>query len=180
MGSIRTFSGRFINPLQPDAEHICIEDIAHALSQMCRAGGHFRSFLSVAQHSVNCCLEAEARGLCVTLRLACLLHDAGEAYLSDITRPVKQFLPEYRKYEDTLLNVIWEKYLPRVLSENEVRQVFDIDDAMLWHEFSALMGEELWAERPQLHSQPDFSSHSMEETERHFLDLFSSLRGAAE
>lgn len=89
---ISTFTNNRIDPTDPSPEDIHIEDIAHALSMMTRANGHFKTFYSVAQHSINCANEAAARGCSKRIQLACLLHDASEAYLSDITRPVKKQL----------------------------------------------------------------------------------------
>ena len=86
---ITTFSKIHFTPLAPRREDIIIEDIAHALSLMTRANGHFPEFYSVAQHCMDCAMVAEAECLSIREQLACLLHDASEAYLSDITRPVK-------------------------------------------------------------------------------------------
>ena len=54
MSEILTFTKKMFNPLQPDVELIDIRDIAHALSFLCRANGHFATFHSVAQHSLEC------------------------------------------------------------------------------------------------------------------------------
>ena len=62
MGCITTYSGEAFDPAQPDSQKIHIADIAHALSLLCRANGHFKRFYSVGQHCVNCALEAQARG----------------------------------------------------------------------------------------------------------------------
>ena len=67
------------------------------------------------------------------VQLACLLHDASEAYLSDVTRPVKRELPKYLEIEEPLQEAIWQKYLGSALTEEENSQVFRIDDAMLYH-----------------------------------------------
>ena len=99
MSEIMTYTKKMFDPLHPNAELIDTEDIAHALSMLCRANGHFKSFYSVAQHSINCMKEAKARGYSERIQLACLLHDASEAYLSDVTRPVKAELPRYKEIE---------------------------------------------------------------------------------
>ena len=62
MSYITTVTGKHFYPLNPDQQNIDIEDIAHALSLICRANGHFRHFYSVAQHSLACAEEAAARG----------------------------------------------------------------------------------------------------------------------
>ena len=111
MSEIMTYTKKMFDPLHPNAELIDIEDIAHALSMLCRANGHFKSFYSVAQHSINCMKEATARGYSDRIQLACLLHDASEAYLSDVTRPVKAELPRYKEIEAPLQETIWNKWL---------------------------------------------------------------------
>lgn len=103
-GSIVTYSGATIEPLHPDAERIHIEDIAHALGNLCRFTGHVRNFYSVAQHSV---IASEI--VPPEHALAGLLHDASEAYLADISRPVKmqaEFGDTYKRYEARLEAVI--------------------------------------------------------------------------
>ena len=92
MGYITTFTGEDFDPTEPDINKIKIEDIAHALSLICRANGHFIRFYSVGQHCINCANEAKARGLPELIQFACLFHDASEAYISDITSPVKKHL----------------------------------------------------------------------------------------
>jgi 5'-deoxynucleotidase YfbR-like HD superfamily hydrolase len=111
------------DPLNPDPDLINLGDIFHALSLLCRANGHFRNFYSVAQHSVNCMEEAKIRGYSRRVQLACLLHDASEAYLSDVTRPVKQEIPKYLEIEKPLQEAIWKKYLGDLLTEEEYEQV---------------------------------------------------------
>ena len=123
MSEIMTYTKKMFDPLQPNAELIDIEDIAHALSMLCRANGHFKSFYSVAQHSINCMKEAKARGYSDRIQLACLLHDASEAYLSDVTRPVKAELPRYKEIEAPLQELIWNKWLGEPLTEEERKQM---------------------------------------------------------
>ena len=101
---IRTYSGGKFWPLEPEVGDVKIEDIAHALSQQCRWTGHTNKFYSVAQH---CCLVSDQ--LPYEHQLAGLLHDASEAYLSDISRPVKHspgFGEVYKVAEARLESVI--------------------------------------------------------------------------
>ncbi len=103
---IRTFTGKMINPLDPDPALIDIVDIAHALSHQCRFGGHTKGFYSVAQHSlfVSSAIQEKSQ------QLAGLLHDATEAYLLDIPSPVKNQITGYRQAEDRLSAIIAAKF----------------------------------------------------------------------
>lgn len=175
MSCIKTYTGVMFDPLHPELELVDILDIAHALSMLCRANGHFRSFYSVGQHCINCAREAKARGYSMRVQLACLLHDASEAYLSDVTRPVKRELPKYLEIEEPLQEAIWQKYLGSALTEEENSQVFRIDDAMLYHEFVTLMNTRLTPEEPELQSIPEFSFAGFESTKKAFLRLFYNL-----
>lgn len=175
MSRIMTCSHKMFDPLNPEVELIDIHDIAHSLSMLCRANGHFRSFYSVGMHCVNCAKEAIARNYSRKVQLACLLHDGSEAYLSDVTRPVKEEIPRYREIEDPLQDVIWQKFLGEALTEEEYRQVFEIDDDILENEFPALMGAKLKETVPALRSEPQFQFEDFQKTEKEFLALFHAL-----
>ena len=180
MSEIMTYTKKMFDPLRPKAELVDITDIAHALSMLCRANGHFRSFYSVGQHCINCAKEAEARGYSPRLQLACLLHDASEAYLSDVTRPVKAELPKYKEIEEPLQEMLWNLWLGEPLTEEEKRKVFAIDDAILAHEFVNLMGESIVEKMPEICSVPEFSFTGFETCGQEFLQLFSLLTGVKE
>ena len=175
MSEIMTRSHIMFDPLNPNPALIEITDIAHSLSMLCRANGHFKSFYSVGQHCINCAREAAARGYSRRVQLACLLHDASEAYLSDVTRPVKQELPRYREIEEPLQDTIWLKYLGTPLSGEENRQVFQIDDDVLWHEFVNLMGAALSDTAPVLAAAPEYAFTGFDTCREEFLQLFALL-----
>ena len=175
MSEIKTYTGIMFDPTKPDPALIRIEDIAHSLAMLCRANGHFWSFYSVGQHCINCAREAAARGYSLRVQLGCLLHDGSEAYLSDVTRPVKQVLPKYLEIEEPLQETIWNKWLPSPLSEEERKQVFEIDDDMLLNEFMALMDTSLAPEIPALKADACFAFRGFPETTADFLALFESL-----
>jgi uncharacterized protein len=108
-GSIQTVSGRWLDPLAPDPTQIDIGDIAQALANQCRFGGHSRRFYSVAQHSTIVSEACEQRGVSAAQALAALLHDAGEAYLVDLPHPLKhrsELGPPYREAEKLLEEAI--------------------------------------------------------------------------
>jgi hypothetical protein len=92
---IHTYTGRIHYPARPDAANINIVDIAHALSLLCRYTGHCRTFYSVAEHS----LIISELFTDPAQQLEGLLHDAAEAYCNDISRPLKQSLPDYKAIE---------------------------------------------------------------------------------
>lgn len=174
---ITTYTGVRFVPTDPAPEGIRIEDIAHALSLICRGNGHVKTFWSVGEHCICCAKEAAARGLSRRIVLACLLHDAGECYMSDIPRPFKKALPEYREREDALLDMIYAKYLGSTLSEEEQHCLKEIDDAMLWYDLANLLDERPEGEAPAIHIDIDYTVRSFADVEREYLSLFDSLTG---
>lgn len=180
MSEIMTYTRKMFDPLRPDVTLIDIRDIAHALSLLCRANGHFKTFYSVGQHSINCMQEARARGYSEKVQLACLLHDASEAYLADVTRPVKQELPRYQEIEAPLQDTIWNKWLQAPLTGQENTQVFEIDDAILAHEFLNIMDTKIADPVPKIFSKPEFGFTGFETCEQEFIRLFCRLTGERE
>lgn len=167
--AILTYTNVMFYPLDPRAEEVKLEDIAHALSQMCRANGHFKTFYSVAQHSLNCAREAKARGWSERVQLACLLHDASEAYISDITRPVKFYLEDYKKIEQHLQAVIFSRFGISDVMADECGQIGEVDNALLHHEFEQLHYRGMLEEAPKLYAIPDFAERNMTEVENEFI-----------
>lgn len=98
---MQTFTGRRFWPLDPRPDEIVIEDIAHALSRQCRYNGHCLRFYSVAEHCVHL-----ARHVSPEHALWALLHDASEAYLADVPRPVKPFLTGYKDAEAKVMAAV--------------------------------------------------------------------------
>jgi len=101
---IRTRSGWFY-PFDPRPEEIHIRDIAHALSMLCRFGGHVRSFYSVAQHSVLVSLNVPEE-----FALVGFLHDATEAYIGDMVAPIKRQLPRFNYVEDLVWCAVVDRF----------------------------------------------------------------------
>lgn len=91
---METFTGRQFWPARPRLQDITIFDIAHALALKCRYGGHCDKFYSVGEHCWILAVYARRLGLPVSVQLELLLHDAGEAYLPDVPRPIKHHFPE--------------------------------------------------------------------------------------
>lgn len=130
---MQTYTGRQFWPLDPHVDDIDIVDIAHALAQQCRYGGHSRRFYSIAEHSIivsHFCTTLEAKR-------AALLHDASEAYLVDIPRPVKKYLSNYKELEAALCRAIAQKF---DVVYPWPKEVTDIDERILLDERNQLMG----------------------------------------
>lgn len=108
-GFIQTFMCKQFWFQNPTDEMIDIEDIAHALSNLCRYGGHCDRFYSVAEHSVLLSRKVWY-DLGSKQSLMALLHDAGEAYLVDMPRPIKQELSQYKELENKIQGAIHKKF----------------------------------------------------------------------
>jgi len=137
-GWLQTFTGKKFWPLDPRFEEIYIQDIAAALSKICRFGGHTLVFYSVGQHCVLGSHIVEARTKDKNQALAFLLHDASEAYLGDLIRPLKH-LPEfafYREAEKRIEALIEKKYVVD-LSNPLIK---GIDDYLLFSEKKDFLG----------------------------------------
>lgn len=89
---VETSTGRYVNLMDPEPETIVLEDIAHALSQICRYNGHTSRFDSVAEHAVFVSKRLERKHHPVETQLLGLHHDDHEAYLGDVVRPLKHLL----------------------------------------------------------------------------------------
>ncbi len=171
---IITYSKQFIDPINPEKDAIVIEDIAHALSRICRANGQMPIFYSVASHSICCCREAIARGYSKKLCLALLMHDASEGYLSDIVRPVKRALTSYLEIEKRMQNTIYEKFVGEI-TDDDRKIIAEIDDAMLYLEFFELAGEEVCEKKP-LVAEHILGERPFGEVEAEFIALYNELK----
>lgn len=172
MSYITTYTGKHFDPAQPERDKIDIRDIAHALSLICRGNGHVKTFFSVGQHCIHCALEAEARGYSVRLILACLLHDASECYLSDVPRPIKGNLPQYKAVEERLLEQVYIKYLGSGLTDQEEKLVKQIDNDMLYYDMLNLLGEKTEQEAPAMATDFSYEVLPFEQVESRYLELF--------
>jgi hypothetical protein len=169
---IRTYPTRTMVDLEhPDPGKIHVEDVAHALAMTCRYAGHCRNFYSVAEHSLK--VEIIGQVSCVIKKqlLAFLLHDAAEAYLGDVTSPLKSLLPRYRELEKR-----WEA---------AVRERFGLpDNESLWKLVRLADARALVAEQYVLNWDPSIPKQSLPidcwapaEAGRRFLHRFHVLGG---
>lgn len=175
--TLQTFTGRQVAPLRPTAGDIAIEDIAHALSMLCRFGGHVRTFYSVAQHAVlasRLVPEADA--------LWALLHDASEAYLVDLPTPVKRLAAcdGYRAIEAHLQVTIYQAF---GLQGDEPASVSEADRALVVAEAEALLhAGAAWCDPADRAAVADLTRRIVpvrqDVAERGFLKRFQQITGA--
>lgn len=128
---MQTNSGGRFYPMDPRPEEINPVDIAHALSLLCRYGGHVDRFYSVAEHCVKM-----SEAVAPENALSALLHDATEAYVVDVPRPVKAYLSEYKAIEAAVWDAIcWRFRVPFELPA----EVHEADNRILTNEHRTLM-----------------------------------------
>jgi hypothetical protein len=162
---IRTYSGLKFHPLDPRPEDICILDIATALSRLCRFAGHPKFFWSVGQHSIACSMMVgndHAPGA--------LLHDATEAYLVDLPKPVKVLCEQYQSLESSLAAVISDKF--QVCTDHPV--IHSVDVLALASDQSVLLPDH--PEDMPVEPNPYYCSmvkaEPMDEVKHKFINLF--------
>ena len=155
MSYIQTLSGKHFNYLDIQQDDIVIEDIATALSHICRFAGHLPEFYSVGQHSV-----LTSHLVPQEFAFEALMHDATEAYCQDIPAPLKRLLPDYKRMEEKIDAVIREKYgLPPVMSTPvkyadlimlaTERRDLGLDDGSFWPVLEGIPATEMFKVIPQ-------------------------------
>lgn len=172
---IQTYSGRRFNPTNPVPDAIVIQDIAHPLSNQCRFSGHCKKFYSVAQHCVLASYICNFEDA-----LWALLHDATEAYLVDVPRPLKQsgLFGAYIEFEAKMTAAICERF---GLNPVEPVSVKRADKIMLSTEARDLMGPLRVDWGPIGDALPfTIEPWSPKEAEERFLKRFFELNGTPE
>lgn len=130
---MQTFTGRAFYPFKMAKNDINRYDIAHSLAMQCRYNGHTSRFYSVAEHSVLMSYAVPEEDA-----LWALLHDAPEAYIGDMVRPLKKHMPEFRKIDEQIMGAICEKFnLPYAMPDS----VKDADNRIIENERRELLKE---------------------------------------
>lgn len=182
MTFITTYTGRRFYPLDPNPSDVCIEDIAHALAMICRFCGHTREFYSVAEHSVHV-----SRIVPPEYALAGLLHDASEAYIADVSAPLKRSeeMRPYRNAEAYLQRVIeqsldtyrgWSSV--NLVSNHSYRPVARADVAMLALEARSLLPYDPWMDDLPASAKVELGLWGPSEAKRRFLERYAELTDA--
>lgn len=109
-GWIQVYSGATFFPLDPNPDVLTLDDVAIPLSRMCRYGGHCLQFYSVAEHCVLMARHLRAAGYDDARCLQALMHDASEAFIADIVRPVKGKLAGYKDAEERLMRALSPRF----------------------------------------------------------------------
>lgn len=177
---VATASGKLFDLVDPKPADISIEDIAHALSQINRFTGHTSEPYSVAQHSIACADECAQRYTGRwDLQLACLLHDAAEAYCGDVSRPLKQLIaPCYRPIEARLQAAVWNRFGIVIDAETEA-VIHECDDAAVMAEARDLMiGSAAWNWGDTVPRKATAVGWHQREAKRTFLNCFHALYAA--
>ena len=142
-----TYTGRLFYPWQPKVSDVNVTDIAHALSMQCRFSGHTKKFYSVAEHSIICSYLCKPEHA-----MYALLHDASEAYVSDLPTPIKVFLRSYNRLEKQVQKTILTAF---GLYGEVPKEVKDVDKDLCFFEAKKLLnGADLsnwsvWVKRPE-------------------------------
>jgi uncharacterized protein len=167
---IRLHSGAVFDFLDPWSSQFTLDDIAHGLSNVCRYAGQCRGFYSVAEHSLFVSQVAEG------YEFPALMHDAAEAFIGDMTRPLKLLLPEYTRVETEIERAIFARFgVPTPLS----MEVKYADLRVLAAEQAQLMpaGADEWARIAGLAPAPIIVKRMPPEiAKRRFLERFEQVR----
>lgn len=185
MSWVQTRSGKKVDFLDPDKEQIDIGDIAHALALQYRYNGHTPYPYSVAAHAIACSYAPDI--LSERVRMGLLLHDASEAYMSDIPGPLKDFLPDYREIEKRMMDAICQKFFIVNVMANPI--IKEVDQRVLATEHEEVFppgatGHWLKVKDPypadwcgRKFMRPDYAGSDWKKVKHMFLQRYAELTG---
>ena len=183
-GWMETFTGVRFELSNPKPEDVRIEDIAHALALQGRFNGHSSFFWSVAQHSLLVADYLDKRNRTDRIVMLGLLHDAAEAYIGDVTSPVKAMCSHVRELEAKVMAAVYEGLKIEPPNEHEYKWVKEADMAIITMEAGVVMhsrgewwglpevAESIWIE----HSESIYPE-AMDIIEMTFLKEYYRLKG---
>jgi len=134
---VDTYTGQRFYPLDPRPGEIRLADIAHGLAHTCRYSGQCQHYYSVATHSryVSDTLVPEDP----RLQLYGLFHDAAEAYVGDVPRPLKREFDRFEHVEQGILGAVWDRLSVPAPTDDEWETVMAADDRLLRFEADTLL-----------------------------------------
>lgn len=172
---MQTYSGRFY-PLDPRPEEFEIRDIALSLSRINRYNGHNDAALNVAQHSVVCSRLARKDKMGRAVERYMLMHDATEAYVGDMVRPLKSVIPQFKEIEAK----VWEACVKRFdieMVDHDIVKYYD-NLACAWEKRDLCTSYEHWPFMPKVPDDyPRMKAWGAKKAERVFIDKFNMLWG---
>lgn len=176
---IQTYAGLKFHPWAPSLKSFLPRDVAHSLSNLCRFNGHCREFYCVAQHSCVVAGIAMNESGRLDVGLHALLHDAAEAYVGDLVRPIKKGMPEFGLVEDGVHGAMYQAWGLRPMDKVEAGIVRWADNVALATERRDLMGEApaAWEDLPSP-CLDHIAGVNPFAAERMFLDMFYALHRA--
>jgi len=177
---MQTYSGRFY-PLDPRPEEFEIEDIALSLSRINRYNGHNDAPISVAQHSVQCVdlvdiMEVGTEEEVHQVKRYMLMHDATEAYVGDMVRPLKSIIPQFGEIEAGVWKACVERFEIKLIDPKTIK--FYDNLACSWEKRNLCTSYEEWPRMPVVPDWvPKMASWSAKVSERKFIEMFNELWG---
>jgi hypothetical protein len=171
-GFVETATGGRFYPFDPRPDEVRLEDVAAGLAHTCRFGGHCIEFYSVAAHSLHVSRHLADCG--PRLQAYGLLHDAAEAYLGDLPRPIKAEFPAFETAEERVLEAVWTAVDLPPPPDDEWATVMAADDRLLAYEASELLADGSWADDPPDLGY-DLSRGAVDDVRERFLARAESL-----
>ena len=162
---IQTYTGRKVDLLAPLPGQFDPVDITWHLAHLCRFTGATHRFYSVAEHSVLVCQHVMQLTNDPDTHRAALLHDGTEAYLGDVSRPLKKLLPTYMGIEHAFEEIITRRF---ALKWHDREKIKTVEEQRAQAE--ARMREELKTAAEQGRRRDEEHRQSEEKLKREYAD----------